>query len=274
MPVVSILSASYCHGDEIARKVSEVLSYKYIGEQLLAETAQKQRLSKEKFLTGILESSTGFLKGASERIRCTAHFRAALAGLLNQDKIVYHGIATLLVPKEVSHVLRVCLVGDIEFRLSEAVRGDQISDREARSRIKRADTGLFNWAEYLHSRSPWDETLYDIVIPVHTLSVEEAVGLIAENARKEALVATPQSQKAVNDFITQFARNNTHGKPVVIAMNVFDPTPKAIAAGAQLRKDYAQAGVPAYTFQANAARAMARFIKYHEFQARSGDDAR
>ncbi len=83
-----------------------------------------------------------------------------------------------------------------------------------------------------------------------------------------------KQQKAVNNFIIQFARNDAHGKPVVIAMNVFDPTPQAIAAGAQLRKDYAQAGVPAYTFQANAARAMARFIKYHEFKAKNGDDAR
>ena len=81
-------------------------------------------------------------------------------------------------------------------------------------------------------------------------------------------------QQEVNDFIMDFARNNTFGKPLVVAMNVLDPTPGAIAASAQLRKDYARAGVPAYTFPANAAKALASFIKYHEFQAENTDDGR
>jgi len=78
-----------------------------------------------------------------------------------------------------------------------------------------------------------------------------------------------RQQQEGNDFIIDFAKNNTYGKPVVVAMNVLDATPEAIAAGARARQQFALAGVPAYTFQVNAARAMARFIKYHEFQSES-----
>ena len=82
-----------------------------------------------------------------------------------------------------------------------------------------------------------------------------------------------QRQQEINDFIIDFARSNTCNKPMVVATNILDPNPDSIAAAASMRRDFALAGVPAYAVQANAARALARFIKYHEFQAKSRDDS-
>jgi hypothetical protein len=54
-------------------------------------------------------------------------------------------------------------------------------------------------------------------------------------------------------------------------MNPLDRAPDSIAAGAELAKELALAGVPAYLLQANACRALDRFIKYHEFQSANQD---
>jgi hypothetical protein len=51
-----------------------------------------------------------------------------------------------------------------------------------------------------------------------------------------------------------------------MAMNTLDHDPELIAAAAKLRREYALAGIPAYMSQASAARALSRFIRYHEFQ--------
>ena len=80
-----------------------------------------------------------------------------------------------------------------------------------------------------------------------------------------------QQQREVNNFIIDFAKRNIYNKPVVVAMNVLSPNPNSIAAAAKLQRDFALAGVPAYSVQVNAARALARFIKYHEFQAATQD---
>jgi acyl-CoA synthetase (NDP forming) len=73
-------------------------------------------------------------------------------------------------------------------------------------------------------------------------------------------------QSQANNFLTDFARRNAHNKPMYMAINTLDHDPELIAAAAKLRREYALAGIPAYMSQASAARALSRFIRYHEFQ--------
>ena len=80
-----------------------------------------------------------------------------------------------------------------------------------------------------------------------------------------------QQRREVNNFIIDFAKKNTYNKPLVVAMNVLDEAPDRVVLGARMRRDFALAGVPAYSSQASASRALARFIQYHEFQAASRD---
>ncbi len=80
-----------------------------------------------------------------------------------------------------------------------------------------------------------------------------------------------ERQRQVNDFITDFAKKNPFNKPVVVAMNTLNHDPNNTAMTAKLRVQFALAGVPAYASQANATRALARFIRYHEFQAQNRD---
>ena len=74
-------------------------------------------------------------------------------------------------------------------------------------------------------------------------------------------------QRQVNDFIINFAQENPYHKPLVLAMNMLGNDPRSAASAARLRRKFAAAGVPTYSSPDNAARALARFIKYHEFQA-------
>jgi len=78
-----------------------------------------------------------------------------------------------------------------------------------------------------------------------------------------------EKERVVDDFIIDFAKNNPYGKPLVLAMNVFDPLPENVAAAAKVRRKFALAGIPSYASQANATKAISRFIKYYEFLAQS-----
>jgi len=61
-----------------------------------------------------------------------------------------------------------------------------------------------------------------------------------------------QQQHAVDDFILDFAKKNTHKKPLVMATNIINPSPDSIASAARLRNEFAKAGIPAYSSQLNA----------------------
>jgi hypothetical protein len=54
-------------------------------------------------------------------------------------------------------------------------------------------------------------------------------------------------------------------------MNTLNHDPANAALTAKVRVQFALAGVPTYSSQANATRALARFIRYHEFQAQNRD---
>jgi acyl-CoA synthetase (NDP forming) len=82
-----------------------------------------------------------------------------------------------------------------------------------------------------------------------------------------------QQQREVNNFLIDFAKRNTYSKPLVVAIKALDHDPEGVALGARVRREFALAGVPAYSSEASAARALAHFIKYHEFQAESGDSS-
>jgi len=80
-----------------------------------------------------------------------------------------------------------------------------------------------------------------------------------------------QRRSKVTEFIIDFIKKNTYNKPLVVSMKARDLTPDSAALGTRLRRKFASAGIPAYSSQATATKALARYIKYHEFQAVSGE---
>lgn len=202
MPVITIFSAAYCHGREISGKIAEILGYSVIEETELVEKASAEfKVSKEK-LSGALTGSTSLLgKILEDRDRNVAYLRSEMARIASKDNIVYLGYAGLLIPKKISHMLRVCLVAENEYRIELAQKEDGLSEKDAASHVKKDDSQRLNWTNYLFGVVPWDESLHDIIIPMHSSSIDDAVKLIVENAGKEVVKTTAESKAAMQDFI-------------------------------------------------------------------------
>ena len=77
--------------------------------------------------------------------------------------------------------------------------------------------------------------------------------------------------REVNDFLIDFAGNNPFDKPLAVSMDLYGNDLYCADRAAQLRLNFVTAGVPAYPNLESAARAMSRFIDYHEFQAKHGN---
>jgi len=82
-----------------------------------------------------------------------------------------------------------------------------------------------------------------------------------------------KANRAVNDFLIGFARERPHNKPLIVTFNTYGNDLRYAAQAMELRREFVTAGIPAYTSLESAARAVARFIGYHEFQARHHPDA-
>jgi acyl-CoA synthetase (NDP forming) len=104
--------------------------------------------------------------------------------------------------------------------------------------------------------------------------IERHVGDSTDDANDYDLQDHKKRQREINEYIIDFTKKTSDKKPLVVAMNMFgnDPANAALAAG--LRQEFATAGVPAYASPESAARALTRFVTYHEFQMRNTDNSR
>ncbi len=94
--------------------------------------------------------------------------------------------------------------------------------------------------------------------------VDRMVGDFFEDGDSDG--AKEKRQHDINDLIIDFAKNNPDHKPLVVTINMYGNDRYSAALAARIRRVFTAAGVPAYPSPESAARALSRFIQYHEFQ--------
>ncbi len=199
MSVIAIVSNHLESGDEIARKVAERLEYTYVSDALIEDTAAKRGTTVKKLRRAMAGDRTLFNAVTHDYEKSVVYIRAALAGLLAKDSIVFYGTASYLVPPSISHVLRVGIVADAEYRIDQGVKREGLSSKESESRMLKRDAELARWVTEQVGKPAWDPTLFDVRIPLPSTGVDEAVDLICEAITKDALRMTDVTIKAALD---------------------------------------------------------------------------
>jgi CheY-like chemotaxis protein/cytidylate kinase len=203
MPVITIFSGSYCHAEEVAQKIADDFGYKLIQDQaIMAEASKRFQIEESKLARALAGKSSVFNKFTHERERSLACLRMVLADWLKQDDLLFLGFLGQFIPRDISHVLKVCLIADLRYRTRVAAAAEGLSEKEALRRIHKDDEARVLWAEQLfNQRDPWAPELYDMVIPMDKNSVDSAVRLISSNLEKDVLQVTEFSKKALEDFV-------------------------------------------------------------------------
>ena len=202
MSVITIFSGTYCRQDEIVSSVLNHTGFAAVDEQqIVVRAAELSGLKTEKVLRAFRARVSVFNRFTHEKERAVAGLRQAVAERLSDDRLLLTGFPVMLIPQQISHVLRVCLIAERKSRQAWCCRQEGISTARAAGRLQRDDEDRVAWVNYLlHKNDPWDPALYDIIIPTDKTSVDEAASLIGENALGEAVVPTEDSWRAVRDF--------------------------------------------------------------------------
>lgn len=201
MPIITIVSGVYCHGDAIAAHLTQELGARLLTDDDVIRWVVEHHKVTAKDLTDTLNGRSGlFRRSASDKRRDTAYLRQAIAELACDGGVVHHGRAGHLLPRTVSHVLKVCLLATLPHRVRVAADEDGLSESAAKKKIRSSDLELAEWAKYLFEKSPWDRTLYDLKLPMQTHSPTEAVAMIVDHSRSDVVAPTDASRKALADF--------------------------------------------------------------------------
>jgi len=204
MSVISFFSGVYCKEQSVVAAVHETTGLPIVPDaDLVALAAKLSGLGADKIEKAFTAKTSVFNKFTHEKQRATAWLRLALATRLDEDaKCILAGFCGLLAPRELTHVLRVCLIGDAAFRRAVAIEESGLSDREAQRALERADEDRAVWTELVAgTKDPWSATLHDMVVPMDKTEVDAAADLVVKHLADPALRVTDASQAVARDFL-------------------------------------------------------------------------
>ncbi len=191
---------SYSGGKLLSECVAAHLSYRCIDRETIIARATGCGVV-EATLRDALEKPPGFWdRLREERRHYMTLFQACLTEEVRTGDVIYTGHLAHLMLGAVSHVLRVRIIAPMNFRLA-AVQDALKMDREAAlAHIHQYDEGRAKWTRYLYGVDWSDPALYDLVVSLEHMRIEEACEIVAASARQPAFAETEESRAAMADL--------------------------------------------------------------------------
>ena len=200
MAVITISRGSYSRGKEIAEKVAARLDYECISRDLLLEVSKEHNIPELKLMHAI-HDAPGILERLNRKEeKYIAFIKSALLNHLKEDNVVYHGLAGHFFVKDVPHALKIRILADMEDRVRLEVERKGIEADEARRILEKDDEERRKWSQRLYGIDTAEPSLYDLVVHIKQLTVDDAVDMICDCISKEHFKTTPESHRLIQDL--------------------------------------------------------------------------
>jgi cytidylate kinase len=199
MAIITISRGCFSHGQEIAEKVAEMLGYECISREILIEAAKLFNVSEKKLIKSLHDAPTIIERIAHGKTKYLGGIKAALLGYARKGDMVYHGHAGHLLLTEIPQILKVRIFAEIEDRITFLQQKQNISREQALLDIEIEDRNRSNWTRYLYKVDINDPRLYDIIIKIGDLTIDNACEIICFAAKSNAYLMTTESKQVLDD---------------------------------------------------------------------------
>jgi cytidylate kinase len=189
-------------GIKIAQLVADRLGYECLAREVLLEASEQYGIPETKLLRAIHDAPSVLERVIyGNKDKYVAYVQAALLRHLRKDDVVYHGLAGQFFVHGVSHVLKVRIIADTEDRIRIVMERDGVAKEKAAAILEHDDSERRRWSQSLYGIDSEDPRLYDMVLRVHRLTIEDAADMICHAVGLEHFRVTPESQQAMDDLV-------------------------------------------------------------------------
>ena len=200
MSIITISRGSYSRGKEIAEKVASEMNYECISRDILLESSQELNIPEIKLIRALHDAPSILERFSHGKERYLCHIRKSLLQHIQKDNVVYHGLAGHFFLMNINHVFKVRITSDIQNRVKEETRRENISEEKALYTLKKDDEERRKWGLQVYGIDTWDSRLYDMVLHIGLLTVDDAVDIICHTVKKPIFRSTLESQKKIEDM--------------------------------------------------------------------------
>jgi len=180
--------------------VAERLGYRCISRDVILEASGIYHIPEIKLVKAIHDAPSILDRLGGGKLAYIAYYKSALARLVREDNVVYHGLAGHLLLKGVPHVLKVRIIADLADRVLNEMKRETINEQDARSMILKDDQERRKWTQSLYGADPWDSSLYDLVVHIDRFTVSNAVDFVCEAAGLDQFRTTAESRQKMDDL--------------------------------------------------------------------------
>lgn len=201
MSIITISRGSYSRGKEVAEKIAQELGYECISRDILLEASEEFNIPEIKLVRAIHDAPSVLERFTHGKERYICYIRKAVLKHTQKDNVIYHGLAGHFFLKNIPHVFKIRIIADMEERVKEEVKRENISAEKARYILKKDDEERRKWSLALHGIDTWNSQLYDMVLHIKTITVEDAAEMICRTVQSQIFQTTPESQKILDNLL-------------------------------------------------------------------------
>jgi cytidylate kinase len=211
--IITISRGSYSRGKEVAESLAQRLGYACVSRDILLETCDEFSIPEIKLVKALHDAPSILERFSHGKERYMSYFHAAFLNHMAQDNVVYHGLAGHFFLQDISHALKVRIIANMEDRVREEMKRENCSGEEARYMLKKDDAERQKWSLALYGKDTSNCSLYDMVLHIDTITVDDVVNVLSGMVEKGRFNATPESLQLLQ---TKTMLANIHARIVNI----------------------------------------------------------
>lgn len=200
MQVICISRGTQSGGRELARLLAAKLDYACLGREELNEAAIQQGIQVGRLEMAMMRPGIFSERLALERDHYLAFTTAYLCDKAMEGGLVYHGRTGHFLLPGVSHVLKVRVLADQEFRIRAVMRELGLERKKAARYIQEVDEDRRRWVRSMYGVSWEDAANYDVVLNLAQVSLENAAAVLMNMAQLPDFQMTPASRRSMEDL--------------------------------------------------------------------------
>ncbi len=184
----------------LAEALAKRLGYRSIDRDQIIQKAAACGVSLDALRTAIEKPPAFWGQSQHTKYIYLAFLQAVLTEEVRTGNAIYHGLAGHLLFGSGPHVLRTRIIAPMEFRIGKVQDRLKCNRKEAIAYIEKTDEDRRKWTQFLYGVDWRDASLYDLVLNLEQMNLEEACDVICTVSRLKCFASTPQTQRALDDL--------------------------------------------------------------------------
>ncbi len=202
MSVITISRGSFSGGKLLAENVARRLNYRCIDRDVVVQRTSIRSVSPSEIFAALDTPPSSELYTLNHRKYIyLALIQAAIVEEVSGGNAVYHGLAGHLLLQDIFSALRIRVIAPLEFRIRVAEERMHLSREQALAHIQKMDDQRSKWTRYLYGVDWEDPSLYDLVINLQNVTIEQASRLIAAMVKEGGFEFSTKRRAEMSDFI-------------------------------------------------------------------------